>query len=137
LAAAAFLGDVDPRPDSPEAGVAHLAAGATHWFAGEYREAREHLERALTLFQPGRDDDMAFRFGQDQGVAAMLYFALTLWPLGNIERAVSLVGGAEARIATHPHIGTRAYGRMHAAMFELMRGDLSRVERPRTLASRA
>ena len=31
-----------------------------------------HLERALALFQPGRDDDLAFRFGPDAGVAAML-----------------------------------------------------------------
>ena len=79
------------------------------------------------MFQPGRDDDLAFRFGQDAGVAAMLYLALTLWPLGDIGRAVSLVGDAEARIAGLAHIGTRAYGNMHAAMFELMRGDLARA----------
>jgi hypothetical protein len=60
-----FLGDVEAKPDSPEAGVAHRAAGLTHWFAGDYAEARKHLERALTLFQPGRDDDQAFRFGND------------------------------------------------------------------------
>ena len=59
----------------------------------------------------------------------MLYLALTLWPLGDIGRAVSLVGDAEARIAGLTHIGTRAYGKMHAAMFELMRGDLSRAAR--------
>ena len=123
--AAAFLRDVDANPDSPEAGVAHRIAGMTHWFAGEYREACVHLERALALFEPGRDGDLAFRFGQDNGVAAMCYLALTLWPLGDIERAVSMVGGAEARVAAHPHIATRAYGRMHAAMFELVRGGLS------------
>ena len=70
--ATAFLRDVASRPDSPEAGVAHRAAGVTCWFAGEYAEARDHFERALALFQPGRDDDLAFRFGQDAGVAAML-----------------------------------------------------------------
>src|SRR3984957_18534277 len=58
----AFLGDVESTPDSPEAGVAHRAAGITCWVAGEYREARDHLERALALFQPGRDNDLAFRF---------------------------------------------------------------------------
>ena len=57
-----FLNDVEARPDLPEAGVAHRAAGITCWVAGEYREARDHLERALALFQPGRDDDLAFRF---------------------------------------------------------------------------
>jgi class 3 adenylate cyclase/tetratricopeptide (TPR) repeat protein len=62
-----FLSDVEAIPNSPEACVAHRLAGATHWFAAEYREAREHLERALALFQPGRDDDLAFRFGHDAG----------------------------------------------------------------------
>ena len=121
-----FLGDVAARPDSPEAGVAHRAAGITHWFAGEYREAREHLEQALALFHPERDD-LAFRFGPDPGVLAMHYLALTLWPMGDIGRAVSLVGRAEARIADLTHVGTLAPGRMHAAMFDLMRGDRARV----------
>jgi tetratricopeptide (TPR) repeat protein len=67
-----FLGDVGARPDSPEVGVAHRAAGITHWFAGEYREAREHLEQALALFEPGRLDSLGFRFGfLDSGVGAM------------------------------------------------------------------
>ena len=61
--AAVFLSDVEAKPGSPEAGVAHRAAGHHRWFAGEYVEARDHLERALALFQPGRDDDLAFRFG--------------------------------------------------------------------------
>ncbi len=123
----AFLSDVEARPDSPEASVAHRVAGITHWFAGEHREAQDHLERALTLFQPGRDDDLAFRFGHDAGVAAMLCLALTLWPLGDIERAVSLVGDAEARSASLAHVATLAHGKQHAALFEMMRGDLSRV----------
>ena len=69
-AEATSFSDVEARPDSPEAGVAHRAAGSPIWFAGEYSEARDHLERALALFQPGRDDDLAFRFGQDAGVAS-------------------------------------------------------------------
>ena len=124
-----FLSDVEARPNSPEAGVAHRAAGITHWFAGEYRQAREHLEQALALFHPERDDDLAFRFGPDPGVLAMHYLALTLWPMGDIGRAVSLVGRAEARIADLTHVGTLAPGRMHAAMFDLMRGDRARVAR--------
>jgi predicted ATPase len=97
----------------------------TRWFAGEYHEAREHLERALALFQPGRDDDLAFRFGWDAGVGATLHLALALWPMGDVGRAVSLVRSAEMRIAGLSHIGTHANGNMHAALFELMRGSLS------------
>jgi len=125
--AATFLSHIEARPDSAEAGVAHRAAGLTHWFAGEYREARGHLERAVALFEPGRDDDLAFRFGQDTGVAAMLYLALTLWPMGDIERAISLARDAEARIAGLAHVHTSVFGEHLAAMFELMRGNCSRA----------
>jgi predicted ATPase len=121
--AAAFLSDVEARPDSPEAGVAHRAAGLTCWFAGEYREARDHLERALALFQPGRDDDLAFRFGQDQGVAAMAYLAIASWPIGEVDRAISLIDRMQRRVAGLTHVGTLAYGRYIAAIFELTRRD--------------
>ena len=125
--AAAFLAAVAMMPDSPEAGVAHRVVGTTHCFAGEYAEARDHLERALTLFQPGRDDDLAFRFGQDAGVAAMCYLAIASWPLGNVRRAVSLFDGAHERLASVAHIGTHPYAKLHAAAFDLMRGDRARA----------
>ena len=125
--AAAFLSDVEARPNSPEAGVAHRAAGLTRWFAGEYVEARDHLERALALVQPGRDDDLTFRFGLNPGVAAMASLAVALWPLGEIDRAISLVHGAEERSASITHIGTQAYAKMYVAMFHLMRDDQERA----------
>ena len=125
--AAAFLNDLEATPDSPEASVAHRAAGITCWFAGEYREARDHLERALALFQPGRDDDLAFRFGQDPGVVAMTLLAMVSWPLGEVGRAISLIDRMQARMAGVTHVGTLALGRMQTAVFELMRGDHSRA----------
>ena len=125
--AAVFLSDLEARPDSPEVGVAHRAAGITCWFAGEYREARDHCERALALFQPGRDDELAFRFGHDPGVVAMAFLAITLWPLGEVDRAISLIDRMQTRMADLSHVGTLAGGRMHAALFELMRGDSVRA----------
>ena len=118
-----FLDDIQARPDSPEAGVAHRVAGATCWFAGEYREARDHLERALAMFQPGRDDDLAFRFGQDQGVSTMAYLALVLWPLGEIDRAASFMSRVLARMTSLRHGNTIALGHMFAAQFALMHSD--------------
>jgi predicted ATPase len=57
----------------------------------------------------------------------MLYLALTLWPLGDVGRAVSLVGDAEARMAGLAHIGSHANHRALAVVFELMRHDTSRA----------
>ena len=50
-----------------------------------------------------------------------------MWPLGDVERATSLVGRAGERIAGLAHIGTQAYVKWAAVMFELIRGDLDRA----------
>ena len=123
----AFLSDVRARPDSPEAGIAYRVCGVTHQFAGEYAEAREYLERALALFQPGRDDDLAFHFGLDVGFTVLICSAIALWPLGEVERAVSLFESAQTRLAAIAHAGTLAFGRQHSALFELMRRDRVRA----------
>ncbi len=122
-----FLRDVEAIPDSPEAGVAHRTFGITCWFAGEYREARDHLERALALFQPGRDDDLAFRFATDAGVTATAYLAMVSWPLGEVDRALSFIDRTQSRISDVTHVSTLAAGSMFAAMFALMRGDQARA----------
>ena len=103
-----FLNDVAGDADSPEAGVAHRIAGVTHWFAGEFVEARDELERALALFQPGRDDELAFHFGHDAGVCGMAYLAHASWALGDIGRAVSVFERMQSRIEPVQHAGSRA-----------------------------
>ena len=114
-------------PNSPEAGVAHRATGLTCWFAGKYCESRYHFERALSLFEPGRDDDLAFRFGPDPGVAAMIDLAIASWPLGEVDYALSLIDRMQTRISHLTNVGTIAFARMHAALFELMRRDKGRA----------
>ena len=44
--------------------MAHRVYGVTLWFAGNFIEARSHLERAAAIFDPERDRDLAFRFGR-------------------------------------------------------------------------
>jgi tetratricopeptide (TPR) repeat protein len=119
----AFLNDVRTRLDSPEAGIALRICGVTHQFAGEYTEARKNLERALALFQPGRDDDLAIDFGLDAGVTGQLCLAIASWPLGEIAYAASLFESAQARMATISLAGALAFGRQHSALFQLMRRD--------------
>jgi predicted ATPase len=125
--AAAFLAGVTGRPDSAEAGVAHRVQGMTHYFAGEFVDAVHELERALSLFQPGRDDDLAFRFGQDTGASAMVNLAVALWPLGQVDRAIWLIDRMRARIAALTHVGTLSFAIAYAASIEVMRGDHKRA----------
>ena len=125
--AQAFLRDVESQPPSPEAGVAHRVYGVTQWFAGDFIEARSHLEQALAIFDPERDRDLAFRFGQDVGVSAMVYLAIVFWPLGEVDRARELVDATAARIAKLGHVATSTYGLMHNAMFEIVGRNVDRA----------
>ena len=125
--AATFLADASAVPNSPEAGVAERIMANTHWYAGSFRKSRAHHERAIALFKPGRDDDLAFRFGYDPGVGAMAAAAMSFWVLGEVDRAVDLMNQAEARYAGLAHAATRAAGNLLAAIFYLMRGDRRRA----------
>jgi class 3 adenylate cyclase/predicted ATPase len=119
----AFLRDVESRLDMPESGIAHRLCGMTCWFAGEFINARSHLERARALYDSERDHLLAFRFGQDLAVPAMVYLAMTLWPLGTGHDARRLVEKIIAHALRTEHIPTIAYAYLHGAFFEMMRRD--------------
>ena len=125
--AQAFLRDVESQPGSPEAGVAHRVYGVTLWFTGNFVEAHSHLEQALAIFDPERDRDLAFRFGQDVGVSAMVYLAIVLWPLGEIDRARKLADATVKRIAELGHLATSTMGLMHSVMFEVIGRNVDRA----------
>jgi hypothetical protein len=111
----AFLRDVEAKPDSPEAVVAHRAAGIARRVGGSISKRGNVLSRLGPCFRAGHDNSLAFRFGHDVGVAAMPCLGLTLWLLRDIGRAISLVGDGEAGITALAHVGTRAWRTLHAA----------------------
>ena len=86
----------------------------TQWFAGDFIEGRSHLEKALAIFNPERDRDLAFRFGQDVGVSAMVIgYRASAARRGR--RARELVDAATRRIHSG-HLATSTLGLMHSAM---------------------
>jgi class 3 adenylate cyclase/predicted ATPase len=113
--AEAFLKDVQRCPECPEAGIAHRLFASTCWFQGDYLGAREHLEQALAAYDSERDRHLAFRFGYDVGVNAMVYLARVLWPLGNVDRAARLYEEALSLALTTGHIPTIALAHAYAA----------------------
>ena len=83
-----FLARLRRSRRSPEACVAHRINGVTSWFAGDFVAARAFIWNRHSLSStPSATAIVAFRFGQDVGVAAMASLALTLWPLGEVDRA--------------------------------------------------
>ena len=126
-AAQALLADSASQPHAGEASVAHRTFGVTEWFAGSFIDARGHLEQALAIFDPERDRDLAFRFGQDVGVSATAYLSIVLWPLGELDRARELVDRMTTRFEGLGHLATSTYGMMHRLMFEIVAGNVGRA----------
>ena len=81
----------------------------------------------MAIFDPERDRDLAFRFGQDVGVSAMVYLAIVLWPLGEVDRAREIADATATRIAKLSHLATSTYGLMHCAMFEIIARNVDRA----------
>ena len=121
--AAAFLRETQHRPRSPEAGVAHRIAGLTSLYFGDYTEARTRIEESLDILDSERDRDLAFRFGQDQVAAALIYLALTLWPLGDVDKARQFADRALDQAAKSANVPTLIYVNYHLCLFEAMRRD--------------
>lgn len=89
--------------------MAHRLMALSHYFAGDFVAARAHFETAINAFDPEPDRDFAFRFGQDPAVAAMAYLALTLWPLGELERARHIAEQSVAQAQRTGHVNTLVY----------------------------
>jgi predicted ATPase len=117
------LRDVEGKPPSPEAAVAHRLAGTTEWYLGNFELARAHLEQTLAMFDPQRDRDLAYRFGRDTGVSAMVIMALALWPLGETDQARRIGKEALARAVASGHMLTTVYGHFQYALLHVAERD--------------
>jgi predicted ATPase len=67
---------------------AQSALGATSYHKGELLPAREHLEDAITLYEPGRHRPLILRYATDVGVYCLLHAAWALWQLGYPDQAL-------------------------------------------------
>ena len=122
-----FLRDAERQPGSVEVLIGHRIVGASRWYDGDYIDARTHLELALASFNAEEHRPLAFRYGQDIGVAGMIFLALTLWPLGKIDSANRVAEDAVAYAPDTKHLATVAYAFTHACLLELLSRDPSKL----------
>ena len=86
--AEAIRSAADRRPESPVAAiVAHWTSGVTCWLAGDYLNARVHLEQALAIYGAQPNPATFKASALDLPSVIMRFLALVLWPLGSIDRA--------------------------------------------------
>jgi predicted ATPase len=103
---------------------------------GEVAQAREHFAQGVALYDLHQHRTLAFYYGQDPGVAALVNDALALWVLGYPDQALGRSQEA-CRLAeglAHPH--TLAYAFAHLAKFHQFRREREEVRRHAEAATR-
>jgi predicted ATPase len=112
-----FAREVEIAPKPSEARIlANRILGATAWFCGEYRRAREFLENAVANHDGELHAPLARRYGQDVGVYAMVNLAVVRWTMGETGGARRQMEAARNRALEGGHIPTMAYMRFHQAL---------------------
>ena len=74
--------------------MANRFMGLALLYTGEPGRGLTHLEKAISLYNPGEHRPLAMQFGQDAGVHASSYRAWALWLLGYPEAALAQCGRA-------------------------------------------
>jgi predicted ATPase len=114
-----------------EASVANNGLGLVAYWQADFVEARVRCERALDAGFASPDPNDLERFG-DGATYASSFLAVTLWQLGEVERARELINWATRRASEIGHIGALADVLFWKPYLEIWRGDapatLSAVE---------
>jgi class 3 adenylate cyclase len=117
---------VDGRPELPETGVAYRLRGMTSWFAGDFIDARQHLEHAIRCYDSDRDGPLRYRVGSEHIIASMRYLAFTLFPLDVGNGAHCFIEEAISHAVSMRYFPSIANAYMFASMIEMMRRDSMR-----------
>ena len=83
---------------------AHVAAGIDQFYLGEFARAREHLTRAIALYDRAQTPTQTLRYGQDLGIAAWGFLGWAEAVSGDLDRALQQAETAVrlARETRHP-----------------------------------
>jgi tetratricopeptide (TPR) repeat protein len=115
-----FLTVAEKQTRSAQLLMAHRVMGATPAISGEFQAARSHLDRAVALYVPEEHRSLATRFGQDIGVAALVYRSSVLYRLGYPESAVRDADEALRSARDLGQVGTLAYAVGISALTEVL-----------------
>jgi predicted ATPase len=121
-AASDFVREAERHGDTAALCLSHRTLGTTYVTMGEFVAGRQHLERALTLYNPQQHARYRYQYGQDIGATALCYLCWALWHLGYFDQALEVAAQAvrHAEEVSHPH--TQVYTICHArGMLDIFR----------------
>ncbi|HJU09887.1 MAG TPA: adenylate/guanylate cyclase domain-containing protein, partial [Candidatus Binataceae bacterium] len=106
----------DTLSDGGSAMEAHIRYGYGLFYMGEFEQARDHLERAIDLYDPNAHRSHALLFGQEPAMASLSCEACVLWITGYPEKAEALCERSVRRARESSHAMTLAFASIYASM---------------------
>jgi predicted ATPase len=124
-----FLALAEMQPGSAPRLIGHRVLGISRLVTGDFRQARPHLQLAVSLYRPEEHRELAFRDGLDIGAAALHDLSWALWHDGYPDRAARTADRALLHAREFGHAHTLAHTLVHVAIPAVLSRDVRRVER--------
>jgi predicted ATPase len=114
--AAQFLALAEKQRGTVPLMIGHRLMGLSLLFTGDIAGGSGHLDQTIALYDPAEHRPLATRFGQDIGVAALVFRSWALWLLGYPDAALKQVEDAIKMAREIGQAGTLMYALFHAAL---------------------
>jgi class 3 adenylate cyclase/predicted ATPase len=124
-----FLREAERGARTTEYGFGRRLLGFTRLWQGDFVEAQANFVEALSIYDPERDREARFRYGQDTGPTARAYLAHAKWQLGEVGPARALIEEAVAHAIEIGHVPTLVNTYFVKVHFEMVRGDAGAAQR--------
>jgi class 3 adenylate cyclase/predicted ATPase len=106
---------------------AELDRGTTSYYLGRTAESREHLERAIAIYDPAQHFPHAFAFGKDPGAVALVHLGGAEWLLGRSDDALATANRGRQLATTWNHPFSELWTGIGQAFVLQVRGDVEGV----------
>jgi tetratricopeptide (TPR) repeat protein len=118
-----FLKEAEETGRIVEAAVARRGLALACYQTADFLEARTHCERALEACDPERERETQERFHDATGPLVMSVLAVTMWQLGEPDRARELIEQSIRRARELGHGPSMASPLYWKIQLEILRGD--------------
>ncbi|MEK6209470.1 MAG: AAA family ATPase [Pseudomonadota bacterium] len=119
----ALLTKAEELQDPIALAVGHRCLGSTLFTLGDFVQAREHLERTISLVQQASPEGLSLSYAVDPRIAAQLILAWDTWILGYPAQALQNVLQALEQATEHADPYSIAFAQYVTSAVLLLRGE--------------
>ena len=123
-----FLRQAEQQEDVGLRMMGHRLYGSSLVWRGDTVKGREHLVRALSMYQP-EHDQLAYVFSQHPRTAALAHLCLALQHLGHLDQAMDVGWEAISQAKRIDHFNSIAYSLCFVSLLIMLRRDVETLKR--------